>query len=115
MKLISALLCSYGILALAIPLFSLSEKFAWMAAGILSIASSIWMPEIKRILAIKLHWRIVLTIGILIGFYVVYLLLHNVMGGLQTYSLSATFFIFGLLAFLVSWLDSRKYTSHYHD
>lgn len=72
------------------------------------ILALIWIPDFKRVLSLKLHWRIALLLATLCTFWVVWKLVEVIVPSLQDYSLSITLVFFGMLAFLFSILDNQK-------
>ena len=72
------------------------------------ILSFIWIPDFKEVLNLKLHWRIALLLAALCTFFVVWKFVGAVVSPLQGYSLAITLFLFGMLTFLFSILDSIK-------
>ena len=72
------------------------------------ILALIWIPDFKRVLSLKLHWRIALLLATLCTFWVVWKLVEVIVPSLQDYSLSITLVFFGMLAFLFSVLDNQK-------
>ena len=112
MKQFGFILMGMGMVASLAQFFSLNlNGVGWEILFMLGgVFASLWIPESKAILNLKLHWRIAIIIAILCTFFTAWTFFFAVLPA-QNYALAVTFFTFGCLAFLFHHLDNRAKSS----
>lgn len=88
--------------------FSLKGIFWEFLFVLIWILAFIWIPDFKRVLSLKLHWRIALMLVTVCAFFVVWKLVTYILPSFQDYAVAITLFLFGILAFLFSILENIK-------
>jgi hypothetical protein len=107
MKQVGITLLVMAVLGMIGMSFQLDDTIWETLFRLLVMGTAAFIPQFKQILAWKLHWRLALGVGVICTFILVWQLLDRFMGAYQAYSLPATMILFGMLAFLFHYLDTR--------
>ena len=100
------------LLALFTGIFSYFEIFTsgiwWEVLFVLfGVIASLWVSDFKKIMDWGLHWRIALLIASLSAFLLLSMLI-NALIPVESYTISITYLLFSLTAFVFQYLDRRK-------
>lgn len=106
MKQVGIMFFVMAVLGTLAVVFQLRGLFWDTLITLIVMATSAFVPGFKRVLAWKFHWRLALVIGVVSTFTVTWQLMRRLLSGYPAYSLAATLFVFGLLAFLFHYLDT---------
>ena len=107
MKQLGFTLITFAVLGVVSIILKLQGWIWELIFLLLGLGASLFIPQARQILALKLHWRIAILLAVVCTFVIAWMFTRLILGNYQAYSFPVTLFAFGLLAILFATLDKR--------